>query len=58
MTHNHRHNIWVQADLWRAVEQAALQEGVRQGRAVSVSEWIRGAIEARLAGEKYEQSDR
>lgn len=43
-----RHNIWIPADLWAAVQKLALRDGVREGRPISVSEWIRESIRQRL----------
>ena len=43
-----RRNIYMDDDLHRRIQQAALREGVERGEPVSVSEWIREACEARL----------
>ena len=47
-----RHNISIPDDeLWARVQKAAAEEGARQGRTVSVSEWIRSLVIKEL-GEK------
>lgn len=44
-------NLYIPADLWRRMQQAAADESAREGRTVSVSEWLREAARRRLARE-------
>lgn len=41
-----RRNIAMKTDVWNRIQAAAAQECARQGRTVSVSEWIRTWAEA------------
>ena len=43
-----RHNLSISDELWAKVQLAAIQEAVKRGRPISVSEWIRDAIHRRL----------
>ena len=48
-----RHNLSISDDLWAACERAAAKDGAKQGKPMSISEWIRKAILAKLEkGEK------
>lgn len=46
-----RRSLWIHDDLWDAAVKAALREGVRLGKPVPVSEWIREAMRQRLERE-------
>lgn len=43
-----RHNLSISDELWAACERAAAEAGAKQGKPMSVSEWIRRAILERL----------
>ena len=45
-------NLYLPDDLWERAQQAARQESVRRERDVSVSEWVREAMEQRLEAER------
>lgn len=48
-----RRNIYLPDDsLWEKATQAALRASVERGYAVSVSEWVREAIEEKLEREE------
>lgn len=48
-----RKNVsWPDEALWRRVEKAAAEEGAKEGRTVSVAEWLREAARLRLEREK------
>lgn len=47
-----RRNIMMSDDLWRAAQLAAIRESVKRGESVSVSEWVRDAMETKLAKKK------
>jgi len=49
---NYRRNLWIQPELWERIKRAAATETAERGQTVSMSEWIRQAIEQRLEGEK------
>jgi hypothetical protein len=53
-----RHNIWIPDDLWALIQQAAADEGARRGQPISIAEWIRAAILARLEREEPTVSQR
>ena len=46
-----RHNLSISDALWARVQQAAIREAVKQGRPISISEWIRESIRQRLEQE-------
>jgi len=39
-----RRNLVIPDDLYTQIQKAAADEGARQGRPVSVSEWVRGVL--------------
>ena len=43
-----RRSIWIGDNLWAAVVKAAAQQALESGERVTVSEWIRQAIEDQL----------
>ncbi len=43
-----RHNIWIPAELWARILQAAADASAAEGKPVSVAEWIRRAVLAAL----------
>lgn len=43
-----RHNIYLPRELWERMRKAALAESNRQGRVVSVSEWLRDLLRRAL----------
>ena len=47
-------NLYIPDDLWRRLQQAAADESARQGRTVSVSEWLREAARRRIAEQQAE----
>lgn len=44
-----RRNITIPPSLWKEVVKAAAREAARTGKQVSVSAWIRAAIQERLS---------
>lgn len=42
-------------DLWTRANQAALTEGAETGERISLSAWIRDAMERKLADQEHEQ---
>ena len=46
-----RRNISMPDDLWERAVKATLEASVKAGRPISVSEWIRGAMQEKLAKE-------
>lgn len=42
------HNVYIPDELWQRIREAAATEGARQGRTVSMSEWLRDAAERKL----------
>ena len=47
-----RRNLYLPDDLWERVRQAAREESVKRECDVSVSEWVREAMEKRLEAER------
>ena len=45
-------SIRIDDELWERVERAARQQAVREDRRVTVSDWIREALEERLERER------
>lgn len=43
-----RRNLWIPDELWERAKQAAREQGVRENRDVSLSDWIREAIRQQL----------
>jgi len=48
VTDSTRRNIYFPDDLWDEAQRAALKEGAARGVPVTVSEWVREAVQERL----------
>ena len=47
-----RHNILMPDDLWGEIERATANAGAKRGKKLSVSEWLRAVVTAKLRGLK------
>lgn len=54
-TSNPRRSIYVPDELWERITQESLHAGVREGRHVSVSEWLRTLARAEI---EYQAQER
>ena len=47
-----RHNLSISDELWARVQQAAIDEATKTRKPMSISQWIRNAIQQHLDGGK------
>lgn len=50
-----RRNLYIPAETWASLNRLAAAEGAKQGRPVSISEWIRLAV--RRAAKRLDRSE-